>query len=284
MLGYRKLTEIYELNDTNLVKNNTKLRKVDTPILTTFLQAPIFVPTQKSASRGFDTYREIQIKQNYKEEVSITGPLLDMNKDFPIWATVLKQVELTNSCKVTIAENKLLENIGYSKSNINLKNKKVVEKKVENMMKVTIKIVLKDDEDATMFFNVLSTGKWDRKKKIFEFTVNEDLFAAYEKIRWKALDLDYYKEIKTEYAKALFCFYESHADKIIPIKIDKLLLRLGLENYSRVNNARRKLKQAHDVLKDIGFLESYDCYKSDNDGVYYYKVEKVKKKNRVIGV
>jgi hypothetical protein len=263
------------------MNNKTQLRKVDTPILTTFLQSPIFIPTQKRASRGFDTYRELTIKQNAKEEICVTGPLLDMNKDFLIWAAVLKEVDLNNSSKITIPENKLLEYIGYSKSNINTRNKEIVEKKIENMMKVTIKIILKGDEDATMFFNIISTGKWDRKNKRFDFSVNEELFDAYLKMRWKALDLDFYKEIKTEYARALFCFYESHSDKIIPIKLQKLMSRLGLEGYSRENNARRKLKEAHDILLNVGFLSSYKFYKSKGDGEYYYQVDKIKKKERI---
>lgn len=270
------------MDNTNLMNHKTKLRKVDTPILATFLQSPIFIPTQKSASRGFDTYRELTIKQSFKEEVYVTGPLLDMNKDFLIWAAVLKEVETNNTSKITIPENKLLECIGYSKSNINTRNKEVVEKKIENMMKVTIKIILKEEEDATIFFNIISTGKWDRKNKRFDFSVNEDLFEAYSKMRWKALDLDFYKEIKTEYARALFCFYESHSDKIIPIKLSKLMSRLGLDSYSRVNNARRKLKEAHEILVNIGFLSSYKTYKNQNDGEYYYEVDKIKKKERIL--
>lgn len=272
------------MESSKITKKHMRLRKVDTPILATFLQSPIFIPTQKSASRGFETYRELAIKQNSKEEVYVTGPILDMNKDFLIWACVLKEVEITNSSRIKIPENKLLSSIGYSKTNINTRNKEIVEKKIENMMKVTIKIILKEEEDATLLFNIFSTGKWDRKNKYFDFTLNEELFDAYSKMRWKALDIDYYKEIKTEYARALFCFYEGHADKIIPIRLDKLLSRLGMENYSRTNNARRKLKEAHSVLKDIGFLKSFEFIKNSNDGEYYYKVEKTKKKERAIEV
>lgn len=268
-------------NNKNLLKKNTKLRKIDTPILATFLQSPIFLPTQKGSSRGFDTYRELVIKQTSKEEITIIGPILDMNKDFSIWATVLKEVEVSNNYKVVMSENELLSKIGYSKSNLNNKNKKMIEKKIENMMKVTIKIVLSGGEDSTLFFNIISTGKWDRIEKTFSFTINEDLFEAYSKMRWKALDLEYYHKIKTEYAKALFCFYESHADKIIPIKRDKLFQRLGLEGYSRANNANRKLKEAHEALVSFGFLDDYKQYKSSNDGHYYYEVSKVQKIKRI---
>lgn len=272
------------ISNVSLFQEHTKLRKIDTPILTTFLQAPIFVPTRKGESRGFDTYRKIVFKQSSKEEITIKGPLLDMSKDFPIWANVLKEVELSNSCKISIPENELLSKIGYSKSNINLKNKQLVEQKIENMLNVNIKIVLSGDEDCTLFFNIFSTAIWDRLAKEFKFTLNQDLFDAYSKIRWKALDLDYYKHIKTEYAKALFCFYESHSDNIIPIKREKLFSRLGLEGYSRNNNANRKLKEAHELLKEIGFLNSFEYYKNQNDGNYYYKVDKVQKAKRVIGL
>lgn len=270
------------IENKGLVKEKTILRNVDSPILTTFLQAPIFVPAKKGISRGIDNYREITVKRNSKEIITITGPLLDMNKDFPIWATVLKEVDRTGSYKIVIPENELLTKIGYSSNNVNLKNKKVVESKIENMMKVSVKIVLNDDPDdpdCTYFINVFATGKWDRHRKTFNFTINEDLFYAYRRISWKALDLDYYQNIKTDYAKALFCFYESHSDKMIPFKRENLLVRLGLEKYSRKNNAYRKLKEAHEHLKDIGFLRSYSSEKS-SDGEYYYKVSKVSKRSR----
>jgi hypothetical protein len=271
--------------ENGLVGDKTKLRKIDSPILTTFLQSPIFTPSQKGVSREFDNYRKIVINPSSKEEVTISGPVLDMNKDFAIWATVLKKIDETGQVKVSIPENELLLNIGYSKSNLNNTVKKAIENKIENMMKVTVKIVIDDKDknrDCTYFINIFTTGKWDRIKKVFEFQINEDLFDAYTNMRWKALDLEYYHKIKTEYAKALFCFYESHSNKMIPFKREKLLERLGLENYSRKNNAYGKLKKAHEQLEEIGFLKNFKCEKN-TDNNYYYTVSKVEKEKREFG-
>jgi hypothetical protein len=277
------IDDVESVEGKGLVKEQTLLRSVDTPILTTFLQSTIFMPTKKGLSRGIDNYREIEIKKSSYETIKVSGPYLDMNKDFPIWATVLKEVDRTGSYRVSIPENELLSRIGYSVNNINAKNKAEVEKKIENMMKVHVKIVLKDmpdDPDCTYFISVIPTGKWDRHRKRFEFTINEDLFFAYKKIKWKALDLDYYMSLKTDYAKALFCFYESHSDKTIPFKREVLLARLGLDKYARKNNAYQKLKLAHENLKDIGYLKYVECSKNKNDGNYYYKVSKTPKRSR----
>jgi hypothetical protein len=270
--------------NTKRLINDVKLRKIDTPILTTFLQAPIFVPAKKGVSKGVDNFREIVVKRSKSETITITGPVLDMNKDFPIWATVLKEVELRETNKVTLHDGDLLKKIGYSANNINVSNKRRIEARIDSMMKVNVKIELKNpetDEDCTYFINVFSSAKWDRAKKIFVFTVNDDLFTAYTQIRWKAVDLDYYQRIKTDYAKALFCYYESHSDFIIPINRERLIERLGLGTYSRKNNANRKIKEAHDHLKEIGFLKDYDI-SIKNEGDTFYHVSKVPKQERLL--
>jgi hypothetical protein len=275
-----------ELN-MGLVGEKTHLRKIDTPILTTFLQEAIFVPAKKGVSRGIDNFREIVINKSKSETITVTGPVLDMNKDFLIWATVLKEVDKQGSFKISLTENDFLHKIGYSVNNTNSNNKKKIEKRIENMMKVNVKIEIDNKEknrDCTYFINIFSTGSWDRSSKKFTFSINEDLFNAYSKIKWKALDLDYYQKIKTDYAKALFCFYESHSDNLIPIKRDKLLIRLGLDKYSRKNNAYRKLKEAHELLKNIGFLKNYIVDSSCSDGNVYYKAFKTPKKDRIFGI
>lgn len=263
---------------TGLVKTN--LRKIDSPIIVTFLRNKVFVPVSKKIKRDMSSFKVYDTIQNNSETIQIKGPLLDMNKDFPIWATVLKEVDLQKSLSVSINENDFLAKIGYGNTNINKKNKLIVEEKISNMLAVQVKITrISDDYDDVTQINLFTEGVWDRKNKVFSFKINEKMCVYYEKFKWKAIDIEYYNKLKTEYAKALFLFYESHSDFIIPINRDVLLDRLGLFGYSRNNNANRKLTEAHDYLKSIGFLKDYDSYK-DSVGNKFFKVEKVPKKDR----
>lgn len=260
---------------------DVNLRKKDSPIISLFLRSNIFAPLSKITDREYIASYKVDINQNKSEKVMIKCPLLDMTKDFPIWAVVLKTINEKKEFSITLDENDFLNQIGYSKGNINKKNKLIVEDKISKMMMLQLKIVREDENnDDTKFINIIKDSVWDRKSKTFTFEINPKIANYYDFFQWKAIDMEYYLSIKTEYAKALFLYYESHADFVIPIKRDILLDRLCLSNYSRKNNANRKLAEAHESLKTMGFLMDYK--ENKKNGVVYYEINKVSKKERIL--
>lgn len=265
----------------------TKLRNIDIPILTSFLSAPIFVPVSKRTDRDSVVFKKFEIFSTKNVKIKAKVPLLDMTVDFPIFAVAIKELSKADGLTIKISENKFLKLLGISKSNINNKNKLNIDRRLESMLSSVITIEIYSDAGKFIeksYINLFSSARWSRDEGFFEFTFNSDIYKAYDNIRWKAIDIEYYQSIKTEYAKALFLFYESHSDKLIPIEKTKLVERLGLDNYSRANNITLKLNQAHENLKNIGFISDYKIIKDKNTKKTYYKVTKVKKKNRVFGI
>lgn len=272
--------------ENDLIK--TKLRKVDVPILVSYMSAPIFVPVSKRVNRDEAVFRRIEIFSTKNMKIKAKVPLLDLSVDFPIWASALKELSESEKIdkknpKVRISENEFLKKLGISKNNINLKNKKNIDRRLELMMSAIITIEIYSDTEEFLeksYINLFTTAKWSREDGYFEFTFNPDIYGAYSDFMWKSIDMDYYRSIKTEYAKALFLYYESHSDFIIPIERSTLINRLNISDYSRANNINQKLKEAHNLLSEIGFLKKFEIEKSKENKKVYYKVQKRKKKER----
>ncbi len=263
----------------------TKLRKVDVPILTTFLSSPIFIPVSKRVDRDKVPLKAISLYSTKNIKIKAKVPLLDLTIDFPIWATAIKEFSEQEDLIVKIDEKKFLSLLGIGKSNINTKNCKNIDRRLESMLTAIITIEFCDDDGGLIeknYINLFSKARWSREESIFEFHFNPDIYQAYEKIKWKAVDIEYYKKIKTEHAKALFLFYESHSDILIPIEKSLLVERLNLDDYSRGNNITFKLNQAHDNLKEMGFIKDYEIIKNKGTGKTFYKVQKINKKNRCL--
>tara|TARA_B100002019_G_C21213340_1_gene570570 strand:+ start:115 stop:933 length:819 start_codon:yes stop_codon:yes gene_type:complete len=269
----------------NIVK--TKLRNIDIPILTAFLSAPIFIPVSKKIDRESVVFKKFEIFSTKNIKIKAKVPLLDMTVDFPIFAVAIKELSKTPGTSVRIEENKFLKLLGINRNNINKKNKFNIDRRLESMISSVITIELFSDAGEFIeksYINLFSSAKWSREDGYFEFKFNSDIYKAYDNIKWKAIDLEYYQSIRTEYAKALFLFYESHSDKLIPIEKEKLIERLDLGGYSRANNITAKINKAHQQLKEIGFLSDFKIVKDRVTKKTYYKVAKVKKKDRVFGI
>lgn len=267
----------------NLIEK--KLRKVDVPILTTFLSSPIFIPVSKKINREETPLKTINIYCTKNIKIKAKVPLLDMTIDFPIWATALKALSEQENLMVTIEEKKFLNLLGIGKSNLNTKSLNNIDRRLEAMLSAIITTEFLNDNGELLdkvYINLFSKARWFREKGIFEFHFNPDIYNAYQKVKWKAIDMDYYKNIKTEHAKALFLFYESHSDYLIPIEKETLIKRLDLSDYSRGNNITLKINLAHDVLKEIGFIKDYEIVKDKSTGKVFYKVQKINKKNRCL--
>ena len=269
----------------NLIE--TKIRKVDVPILTSFLTSPIFIPLSKKEDRDSQGKRNFEIYCTKNVKIIAKVPPLDMTVDFPIWAAAVKLLNEKENLAIEIEENKFLNLIGITKTNLNNKNKKQIDKRIERMLETMIKFEYYDSNQELLkkdYINLFSKASWLKQEGRFEFNFNPDIYDSYQQIKWKAIDLDYYKGIKTEYAKALFLFYESHSNDVIPIEKNKLIERLNLSHYSRPNNITVKINQAHENLKKIGFINDYKIIKDKATKKTYYKINKVKKKDRVLGI
>lgn len=261
------------------------LRSQDAPLLTAIMQTSIFAPHKKGEDYKFvQESWDIVKPDGSKKIVTMAGYQCDQAHDFKIWATLLREFDTEGGISYSVSEKDLLGHLGYPSKKIDSKRKEFLRRRVKKMQDVSITISECDEsgnERGFLKFSLLQSVSLCPETKVYTFEFSNQFFEAYNKEKWRALDLNFMKRINTEYAQSLFCFYETKVNNAIKITSGKyhpedLVSRLKLDG-KETKEVNRVLNNAHKKLVEVGQLKSFK--KPDKESEYY-RVDIISKPHR----
>ncbi len=114
------------------------------------------------------------------------------------------------------------------------------------------------DHKACYFGQLIFGGNRDETTRDYEITINPNFAKLFGFGLWSSLDIDQRRQLaRNSTAKALHAYYSTHAAPSLH-RYDTLASIAGLEGKNR-RDVKASLIRAHEELKRIGFLVSYDA-------------------------
>lgn len=246
------------------------------------MKCPIFTPVNKSVLKKTEenefVTRKITLENFYSYNIEISGPYLNMSQDFKIWAWLLKLRDQQKSDELTISAYDFAEILGYKRRSVNKNVKRTIDNSLSRLMRQHISWT-KNGETKLQRANLLNYAELDVEgaDNIIHVEFNSKLYTLYTDKFIYYMDLMFYDEIKGEVAKALWSFYESnqgfdHFNKA------NLKRRLMLTSSEKEQN--RQIKDAHQNLIDVGYLEEINIKGRGDKTIYEIQRNKEFKKQR----
>lgn len=224
------------------------------------MKTPIFTPVNKNLLKKMDDnefqVRSIIIENFYSYNMKITGPYLNMSQDFKIWAWLLKirDQQKTNNLEMSIYD--FAEILGHKRRSVNKALKMAIDNSLSRLMRQHISWS-KTGETKIQRANLLNYAEIDPlgDDNNIKVEFNPQFYNLYSDEFIYYMNLEFYDSIKGEVAKALWSFYESNSG-FNQFKNSNIKIRLRL--YSTEKEQNRQIREAHEILKELRYLDDYE--------------------------
>jgi len=167
----------------------------------------------------------------------------------------LQKIWIENDCKPVECDSKeILKTIGlsYAKG-----DKLWLKDKIEDLVKATL--LFEFDNGRTGFTGrLIKELEWTGDYHTFKFDLDNKLKNMFGCNDFTYLDFKKRREIRSDLGTWLFSYYRSHKE-LFPIHISKLYLYSG--SSSELKEFKRSLKNAHEELLKVGYIQAYEINK-----------------------
>jgi hypothetical protein len=227
---------------------------------------PIFSPVERKMSKTKEMF-EFELARTKKERVTFSGWKLDLQRDYPLFHIIMRKKQITGSKKFEITEYEITKSLGIQNRQ---SNKKDIDERIKKMMSCFFQIEKFNSKGETsnkIYSNLINRVEWDVEAKTFQIEISEDLFNAEQTVDYEVLNLDIFSSIKSQYARALFLFYETFKfinQESVDFPMEKLGIRLGKNNMSS-KHLTQEIKKANNELIEKKYLKNVDYFKAKND-------------------
>ena len=268
----------------DIINNNENIKhdflfKGEALIPSSLAATPIFSPVERKLSQTKEIY-SFELSRTKNEKVSFNGFKLDLKRDYPLFHIIMRKKQITGLRKFELTEYELTTALGIQNRT---SNKKDIDQRIKKMMTCYFEIEKFDDENnpvKKIYSSLISQVEWNMVDKVFEIELSEGLYNAEQVVDYEVLNLDVFSSLKSQYARALFLFYEtfkfiSHSSVNFPM--DKLGQRLGKNNMDK-KHLYQEIKKANKELIEKDYLSDVGYFKSQNKDTMCKIHRKVKKR------
>ncbi len=224
------------------------------------MKTPIFTPVNKNLLKKTEDNefqnRSIVIENFYSYNMKIMGPYLNMSQDFKIWAWLLKIRDQQKSNKIEMSIYDFAEILGHKRRSVNKALKMAIDNSLSRLMRQHIQWT-KTGETKIQRANLLNYAEIDPlgDDNNIKVEFNPQFYSLYSDKFIYYMNLEFYDKIKGEIAKALWSFYESNSG-FNQFKNSNIKIRLRLSSTEKEQN--RQIKEAHETLKELQYLNNYE--------------------------
>jgi len=240
-------------------------------------------PVVQNEGSDFVLYDNILIK------IATLMPL--DTRAFTLLVWLLDKLQKENSNKVEFNINEVFDFLEYQPKNRKSKDKNDISNRMIALSHIVLQVFskqlsgkIKTTEDFYEYKGVKTSSlfsifniEYDSELGTFNVVCSDNLYRIYNKSKWNMIDLNEYKKLKTSTERAIFKFItyrDFGQNQRIGMKLDLFYETTGLAEYGKYE-AKRKLKQALDKMKQKGFIKSYSI-----DSQRLVNIDLITSKNR----
>lgn len=255
--------------DTIVNHDNIKheyLFKGEALIPSSLAATPIFSPVERKMIQTKEMF-EFEIARTKKERVTFSGWKLDLHRDYPLFHTIMRKKQTTGLQKFEISEQEITKSLGIQNRK---SNKKDIDNRIKKMMSCFFQIEKfnsKGEMVQKIYSNLINRVEWKIEEKIFEIEISKDLFNAEQTVDYEVLNLEVFSDLKSQYARALFLFYETFKfinQESVNFSMEKLGVRLG-KNNMLPKHLNQAIKKANTELVEKKYLKKIEYFQSQNN-------------------
>jgi hypothetical protein len=198
--------------------------------------------------------------------VKYTGEQLNQN-DLDVWETLVHLArEQPLGTSATFSAHSVLTALGLPTGN---SQHKQLHSTIIRLSACSVEVT---HEGRTYFGPLIKSGAKDEVTRHYVIELNKEIIRLFGENQWTALDWQQRLQLKEKpLTQALHAYYSSHRVPFA-VKLETLKAYTGSRN-KQPAGFRRQVREALQVLKDIGFLSDF---KIDGDLVYVWRVAQVK--------
>ena len=266
------------------INNNDNLKhdflfKSEALIPSSLAATPIFSPVERKMSQTKEL-QSFEISRTKNEKISFNGFKLDLKRDYPLFHTIMRKKQITGQRKFELTEYELTTALGIQNRT---SNKKDIDQRIKKMMTCFFEIEKFDRDNnpiRKIYSNLINQVDWNIKDKVFQIELSEGLYNAEQVVDYEVLNLDVFSSLKSQYARALFLFYETFKfinQSSVNFPMEKLAERLGKNNMDK-KHLHQEIKKANKELIEKEYLSDVSYFKSQNKETMCKIHRQVKKK------
>lgn len=238
----------------------------------TIAKSILHLPIFQSVKNGERRRINLQIDSLYGfKNVEMRFYPLSVDFDFDVFFYILQKKIKSENLSFTININKFME---FHK--VHPSNKKVYIEKLKNSLDNMLDFYLRFSYGPKTYKCHLLTHVEENEECREEIKITFSRF--FENFYKHDPDLIFnfklteFKDIKGDYAKALYMFYLTNRfNEVVEFKVSDIIKRLNAEKYNR-KDVLKRIAKAHGELVKIGFLKDVGTIKKGN-GLVGYTVE-----------
>lgn len=214
---------------------------------------------------------DFKIYDNILIKIATLMPL-DM-RAFSLLVWLLEKLQRENSNKVEFHINEVFDFLGYQPKNRKSKDKNEVSNRMLALSYILLQVFskqlsgkIKTAEDFYEYEGIKTSSlfsifniEYDAECGVFRVVCSDNLYKIYSKSNWNMIDTNEYRKLNTSTEKAVFKYltYRDYGhNQKIGMKLDLFYEATGLSEYGKYE-AKRKLKQALERMRENGFIKSY---------------------------
>jgi hypothetical protein len=192
---------------------------------------------------------------------------------FSLLVWLLEKLQRENSNKVEFHINEVFDFLGYQPKNRKSKDKNEVSNRMLALSYILLQVFskqlsgkIKTAEDFYEYEGIKTSSlfsifniEYDAECGVFRVVCSDNLYKIYSKSNWNMIDTNEYRKLNTSTEKAVFKYltYRDYGhNQKIGMKLDLFYEATGLSEYGKYE-AKRKLKQALERMRENGFIKSY---------------------------
>lgn len=254
--------------DTIINTENVKhdfLFKGEALIPSSLAATPIFSPVERKLSKTKEL-NSFELSRTKNEKISFNGFKLDLKRDYPLFHIIMRKKQVTGLRKFELTEYEVTNALGIQNRS---SNKKDIDDRIKKMMTCFFEIEKYDNDGSVVrkiYSSLINHVEWNMKDKVFEIELSESLYNAEQVVDYEVFNLDVFSSLKSQYARALFLFYETFKfinQASVHFPMEKLGARLGKNNMDK-KHLYQEIKKANRELIDIDYLTEVEYFKSQN--------------------
>lgn len=250
----------------------------------------VFVPTLKSTNKAslankkgiakntVDASADLRhltvVRSEGFDNVTISGPRLDMDTDFKIWVGIISvltdnAMTVDGKGQISLSFSDFAKRCGYPRARMKAELREKIKGSLKKIMSTIVEFS-KDkgtDTEKTKLVQLMGESTIDIANDIAILTPSASLKELYASEYRVLLKMKALKKLsRKESAQALYLFFEGLPTNPVPVKIDRLRQRLNLNSRPALQNAT--IRKALEQLSEIGYLE-YQELKSGRDIAFH---------------
>jgi hypothetical protein len=252
------------------INNHTNIKheflfKGEALIPSSLAATPIFSPVERKSCRTKEL-SEFELVRTKNERITFSGFKLDLQRDYPLFHTIMRHKQITGSKSFTLSEKEITTELGIQNRS---SNKKDIDERFKKMMTCFFQIEKYNNEGELtnkIYSNLINRVDWDIKNKLFNIEISDELYNAEQLVDYEVLNLTVFSGLKSQYARALFLFYETFKfinQESVNFSIDKLGIRLGKNNMEK-KHLNQEIKKANNELVEKKYLKNVEYFTAKN--------------------